>query len=183
MTYGRRPLGIAVALLLAPPATAAAEADLEAVLALTPDCRFGEPLASIFQQMTVIDPESFESRQGRPIRIPGRDEPLAPSFRRTVTPLKHGAEIEVVASLPLTGRWRGLRVAGLRLRYVEESDVSAREILFREPAKRVRRRLNRTGFALAATGEVRPVDSGEGIEMLIGVDRSEAGSTLQCATG
>ena len=183
MTYGRRHLGIAAALLVTPPAAAVAEADLDAVLALTPDCRIGEPLASIFRQMTVIDPETFESRQGRPIRIPGRDEPVAPTFGRTVTPLDHGAEIEVVASLPLTGRWHGLRVAGLRLSYIEESDVSAREILFREPAERVRRRLNRNGFGLPPIGEVSAVDPGEGIETLIGVDRTPSGSALQCATG
>lgn len=167
----------------APPRAEVSAPDLEAVLALSPDCVLGEPLASIFQQMTVIDPETFESRQGEAIRIAGLARPLQPTFRRTVTALDHGAEVEVVAELPLNGRWRGLRVAGFRLNYIEESDVSAREIRFDEPAGRVRQVLNRHGFALPATGQVRSVDPGDGVESLIGVDADGSGSSLQCATG
>jgi hypothetical protein len=43
--------------------------------------------------------------------------------------------------------------------------------------------LNRSGFVLPAIGQVSPVGPGEGIETLIGVDRTPVGSTLQCATG
>ena len=157
--------------------------DLDAVLTLTPDCQLGEPLASIFRQMTTIDPRTYESSAGRPIRVPGFADPIPPTFHRTVTGTDHGEEREVVADLPLAGLWNGLRVARLRSDYFEESDVSSQEVHFREAPERVREVLNRSGFQLPAVGHGRVLNPEAVVETSIGVDPISGGAVLACRTG
>ena len=166
-----------------PPAPTMPGPDLDAVLALTPDCQFGEPLASIFARMTIIDPRTGESRPGNPIEVPGFAEPLIPTFERAVIGTDHGEEKPVTAELAIPGIWRGLRIAALHLFYLEESDVSSREVLFLEPPERVLDLLNRRGFALGVLGQGRRVDDGQLIETWISVDHDPRGARLRCATG
>ncbi len=166
-----------------PPAVAPFGPDLDAVLALTPDCRFGEPLASIFGRMAVIDPRTGESRRGDPIAVPGFAEPIRPTFERAVIGTDHGEEKQVTAELAIPGSWQGLRVAGLRLFYLEESDVSSREVRFLEPPDRVLALLNRRGFALGTIGHGRRTDDGQLIETWISLNDDPGGALLRCATG
>ena len=47
------------------------------------DCARSPALASILERMVRSDPETFESRRGGPIRVPGYARPLIPTFERT----------------------------------------------------------------------------------------------------
>jgi hypothetical protein len=212
MKYGSRQIGVVAALALAacgdrsageesapapssearavakpaggtPPAPAPPGPDLDAVLALTPDCRFGEPLASIFGRMTIIDPRTGESRRGNPIEVPGFAEPIRPTFERAVIGTDHGEEKHVSAELAIPGSWQGMRVSELRLFYLEESHVSSREVRFLEPPERVLDLLNRRGFALGAIGHGRSTDDGQLIDTRISLDRDPGGALLRCSTG
>ena len=148
------------------------------------DCERGNVLDSILERMVRTDPETFESRRGGPIEVPGFDRPLVPTFERN-RETGGGADIrEVIAELDVAGVWHGLRVTGLRRSFYEESDASAIEVLFAEPPERVRDILSRQGFRLPAVGESREVDpEALGMSVIIGVGRTEGGASLTCATG
>lgn len=147
------------------------------------DCSQSPALASVLEQMVRIHPQTFESRRGGPISVPGYDRPLVPTFERT-REIDGNADIRAVtADLHLPGRWHGLEVTGLRRSFYEESDVSSFEVRFAEPPERVRDTLVRHGFRLSPVGEHRELDEVEGITMVIGVDRIDGGAALTCATG
>jgi len=168
----------------APPSTPE-PVDLGAVLGLQSlrDCSREPNLESIFEQMVRIDPQTFESRRGGPISVPGYDRPLVPTFERT-REIDGNADIRsVTADLDLPGRWHGLAVSGLRRSFYEESDASAFDIRFAEPPERVRETLVRHGFRLPPAGEFRQVGTEPGISTEIGIARIEGGAALTCATG
>jgi len=170
-----------------PPQPAAPQpVDLGAALGLDSlrNCARGNVLDSILERMVRTDPETFESRRGGPIEVPGFDRPLVPTFERR-RETGGGADIrEVIAKLDVAGVWHGLRVTGLRRSFYEESDASAIEVLFAEPPERVRETLSRQGFRLPAVGESREVNPEEmGMSVIIGVGRTEGGASLTCATG
>ena len=109
-------------------------------------------MASIIDQMVRSDRETFESRRGGPIRVPGFDRPLIPTFERT-REIDGNADIRaVIADLDLPGRWHGLAVTGLRRSFYEESDVAAFQVRFAEPPDRVRDTLVRQRLQPAAGG-------------------------------
>ncbi|HYN46678.1 MAG TPA: hypothetical protein VES64_08310 [Allosphingosinicella sp.] len=169
-----------------PPTPAPADrVDLGSALSLDrlADCAREPALASILEQMVRIDPQSFESRRGGPISVPGYAQPITPTFERR-REMAHNSDIrEVTADLDLPGRWHGLAVTGLRRSFYEESDVASFEVRFAEPPERVRDTLVRHGFRLSPVGEFRELDEGEGITMVIGIDRIDGGAALTCATG
>jgi hypothetical protein len=156
--------------------------DLGPVLAFSGECDIDEPLASIFTAMVKLDPQTWEASAGDPVPVPGFERPIAPTFERTVAPLPNGSERHVIAGLPLTGTWHGLRVVGLKLDFFEESDVSSRQILFEQPAEPVRDALRAAGFDLPPVGDFREME-GEGMLPSIGVDREGSGAALICTTG
>ena len=175
-----------------PPATAQAPrapaepepVDLGAALGLDSltDCAPEPVLASILEQMVRSDPETFESRRGGPIRVPGLCAAAVPTFERT-REIEGNADIRAVAAdLDFAGRWHGLAVAGLRRSFYEESDVSAFQVRFAEPPERVRQILNRHGFRLPPVGEMREIERGGHVD-LRRVERIEGGAALTCATG
>jgi hypothetical protein len=172
----------------APPARPIAPqpVDLGAALGLDSlrNCERGNVLDSILERMVRIDPETFESRRGSPIEVPGFSHPLVPTFERN-RETGGGADIrEVITELDLPGVWHGLRVTGLRRSFYEESDASAFEVLFAEAPGRVRDVLISQGFRLPAVGESREVNPEEmGMSVIIGVGRTEGGASLTCATG
>ena len=146
------------------------------------DCARSPALASVLDRMVRIDPETFESRRGGPIRVSGYERPIVPTFERT-REREGNADIRaVVADLDLPGRWHGLSVTGLRRSFYEESDVGAFQVRFTEPPERVRATLNRHGFRLPPIGEVRELQE-EGAAVTIGVEPAEGGAGLTCATG
>ena len=159
--------------------------DLGAVLSLQSltDCSQSPRLGAIFEQMVRIDPETFESRRGGPIEVPGYERPLVPTFERV---RETGDRLDiraVTAELDLPGRWHGLAVRGLRRSFYEESDSSSVSILFAEPADRVRDTLAHQGFRLPPVGEIREVGEDNEISVAIGVERLDEGSALTCVTG
>ena len=160
--------------------------DLGAALGLDSlrNCERGNVLDSTLERMVRTDPETFESRRGGPIDMPGFDRPLVPTFERN-RETGGGADIrEVIAELDLPGVWHGLRVTGLRHSFYEESDASAIEVLFAEPPERVREVLSRRGFRLPPVGDSREIDpEALGMSVIIGVGRTEGGASLTCATG
>ena len=159
--------------------------DLGSVLGLQSlaDCSRGPALASVLEQMVHIDPQTFESRRGGPIGVPGYERPLIPTFERT-REIGGGADIRAVtADLDLPGRWHGLAVTGLRRSFYEESDASAFDVRFAESPERVRETLVRHGFRLPPVSEFRDVDAEPGISTEIGVGRIDGGAALTCATG
>jgi len=146
------------------------------------ECARSPALASIIEQMVRVDPETFESRRGGPIRVPGHAQPLIPTFERT-REIDGRADIRAVAAdLDFAGRWHGLAVAGLTRSFYEESDASAFQVRFAEPPERVRETLIRHGFRLPPVGEMREFDD-EGLSTYIGIERIEGGAGLTCATG
>lgn len=158
--------------------------DLGEALALdrVADCARSPALASVLDQMVRVDPQTFESRRGGPINVPGHAQAIVPTFERT-REIEGNADIRaVVADLDLQGRWHGLAVAGLRRSFYEESDVGAFQVRFAEPPERVREVLNRNGFRLPAVGELREIDE-EGITTSLGIERTEGGAALTCTTG
>jgi len=159
--------------------------DLGSVLDLQrlTDCSRGPRLAAIFEQMVRVDPNTFESRRGGPIEVPGYDRPLVPTFERLRETGDNLDIRSVTADLDLPGRWHGLAVAGLRRSFYEESDASAIDIRFAEPPERVRETLIRHGFRLPPVGEGREVGDEPGISVTIGVAPIEGGAVLTCATG
>lgn len=168
----------------APPSReSAGPVDLGSILAFSSQCEIGEPLAAIFTAMVKIDQETWEASAGDPVSVPGFDRPIATTFKRTISPSgQRDGERHVVAGLPLSGIWHGLRVNGLRLDFYEESDVSSREIHFEEPPERVREALGAAGFDLSPVGAYREME-GEGMVPSIGVDRDGSGAALICTTG
>ena len=154
-------------------------ANLDDVLVLSGECETAEPLSSIVERLTVIDPLTFEGRPPPPVAIPGAAVPVAPQFERTVD----GNERQVTIDLPLPGRWRGLHVTRLRRTFSEESDVSAIEIHFRDPPDRVRGILNRSGFQLPPVGQWRTIDPESEVGTHVSVGALDGGATLVCATG
>jgi len=167
------------------PPTQAQPVDLGSVLGLgrLADCSQSPALASVLEQMVRIDPQTFESRRGGPISVPGYDRPLIPTFERT-REIGGGADIRAVtADLDLPGRWHGLKVTGLRRSFYEESDASAFDVRFAESPERVRETLVRHGFRLPPVGEFRELDAEPGISTEIGVGRIDGGAALTCATG
>jgi hypothetical protein len=168
----------------APAPGPAAPVDLGAALDLgrLADCSQSPALASVLEQMVRIDPETFESRRGGPIRVPGYAQALVPTFERT-REIEGNADIRaVVADLDLPGRWHGLAVTGLRRSFYEESDVGAFQVRFAQAPERVREALNRQGFRLPPVGALREIDE-EGITTSLGIERSEGGAALTCTTG
>jgi hypothetical protein len=159
--------------------------DLGAVLDLQSltDCSQSPRLASIFERMVRIDPETFASRRGGPIAVPGFARPLVPTFERVRETGENRDIRAVTADLDLPGRWHGLAVRGLRRSFYEESDSSAVSILFAEPADRVRDTLAHQGFRLPPVGEVREVGDENEISVALGVERLDEGSALTCVTG
>ena len=147
------------------------------------DCSQSPRLAAIFEQMVRIDPETFESRRGGPIAVPGYDRPIVPTFERVRETGENRDIRAVTADLDLPGRWHGLAVTGLRRSFYEESDSSAVGILFAEPADRVRDTLAHEGFRLPPVDEVREVGGDNEISLAIGVERLDEGSALTCVTG
>jgi hypothetical protein len=161
-----------------------APVDLGATLGLDrlADCSRSPALAAVLEQMVRIDPQTFESRRGGPINVPGYDRPIVPTFERT-REIEGNSDIRaVVADLDLSGRWHGLAVTGLRRSFYEESDVGAFQLRFAEPPERVREILNRHGFRLPPIGEVDELQE-EGAAVMIGVEATEGGAGLTCATG
>ncbi|WP_129793026.1 hypothetical protein [Sphingosinicella sp. CPCC 101087] len=157
--------------------------DLGPVLAFSPKCEIGEPLATIFSSMVKFDPKTWEASAGDPVALPGFDHPITPTFERAVTPLgQGGSQRHVVAGLPLSGSWHGLRVSGLVFDFYEVSDVAARKIRFEEEAERVRGALMAAGFDLPPVGDFREME-GEGMLPSIGVERDGSGAALTCTTG
>jgi hypothetical protein len=159
-------------------------ADLGALLALggLSDCSRSNALAAVLEQMVRIDPDTFESRRGGPINVPGHDQPLIPTFERT-REIEGNADIRaVVADLDLSGRWHGLSLIGLRRSFYEESDVGAFQLRFAESPERVRDVLNGHGFRLPPVGQVRAIDQ-EGITTSLGIERDGDGAALTCTTG
>lgn len=170
----------------APPSTRSESqvVDLGAALTLDrlTDCARSPALASVLDQMVRVDPRTFESRRGGPIAVPGYDRPIVPTFERT-REVEGNADIRaVVADLDLAGRWHGLAVTGFRRSFYEESDVGAFQVRFAERPARVRETLNRHGFRLPPVGEVRELQD-EGAAVTIGVEPSDGGAGLTCATG
>ncbi len=145
-------------------------------------CAPSPVLASILEQMVRSDPETFESRRGGPIRVPGHAQPLIPTFERTREVGGNRDIRAVAADLDFAGRWHGLAVVGLTRSFYEESDASAFQVRFAEPPVRVRETLIRQGFRLPAVGEMREFDD-EGLSTYIGIERIEGGAGLTCATG
>jgi hypothetical protein len=157
--------------------------DLKSVLAFSPGCEIGEPLATIFSSMVKFDPKTWEASVGDPVALPGFDHPITPTFERAVTPLgQGGSQRHVVAGLPLSGSWHGLRVSGLVFDFYEVSDVAARKIRFEEEAERVRGALMAAGFDLPPVGDFREME-GEGMLPSIGVERDGSGAALTCTAG
>lgn len=160
------------------------EVDLGAALDLgrLADCSRSPALASVFDRLVRIHPETFESQRGGPISVPGYERPIVPTFERT-REIEGNADIRaVVADLDLPGRWHGLAVTGLRRSFYEESDVGAFQLRFAEAPERVRDILNRQGFRLPPVGEVREVEE-EGMTVSLGIERTEGGAALTCTTG
>lgn len=160
--------------------------DLGATLELgrLADCSQSPALASVLEQMVRIDPETFESRRGGPIRVAGYAQPVTPTFERRREIAQGSDTREVTAGLDLPGRWHGLAVIGLRRSFYEESDASAFDVRFAEAPERVRETLVRHGFRLPPVGEMRAVEEEEaGITTEIGVSAFEGGAALTCATG
>ena len=174
-------IGAVVMLLAAQPAPV----DLGDVLRfrVPAECEMGETLESIVESMARTNPETFEGEPPPPISVPGFAEPIAPRFERKRT-VEGNADIrEVRVDLPLPGVWHGLRVLRLRRFYTEESDHSAVEIDFAEPADRVRSSLNAAGFQLRPVGEWRSADPQAEVGRHIAVVHAEDGSTLSCSIG
>jgi hypothetical protein len=168
----------------APAPSAPEPADLGALLGLgsLADCSRSNALASVLEQMVRIDPTTFESMRGGPIRVPGHERPLVPTFERT-REIDGNADIRaVVADLELSGRWHGLAVTGLRRSFYEESDVGAFQLRFAEPPERVRDVLIGHGFRLASVGEVREIEE-EGMTTSLVIERDGDGAALSCTTG
>ncbi|HST37300.1 MAG TPA: hypothetical protein VLK25_11805 [Allosphingosinicella sp.] len=158
--------------------------DLGIALALDrlADCARSPALASVLDQMVRVDPQTFESRRGGPIRVPGYAQALVPTFERT-REIEGNADIRaVVADLELAGRWHGLGVTGLRRSFYEESDVGAFQVRFAETPERVREVLDRQGFRLPPVGALREIDE-EGMTTSLGIERSDGGAALTCTTG
>jgi hypothetical protein len=168
----------------APAPRAPEPADLGALLGLEglSDCSRSNALAAVLEQMVRIDPTTFESMRGGPIRVQGHERPLTPTFERT-REIEGNADIRsVVADLDLSGRWHGLALTGLRRSFYEESDVGAFQLRFAEPPDRVRDVLTGHGFRLAPVGQVREIDA-EGITTSLGIERDGDGAALTCTTG
>lgn len=168
----------------APAPRAPEPVDLGALLGLQSlaDCSRSDALASILAQMVRVDPTTFESRRGGPIRVPGHERPLVPTFERT-REIDGNADIRaVVADLDLSGRWHGLELTGLRRSFYEESDVGGFQLRFAESPERVRDVLIGHGFRLASVGEVREIYE-EGLTTSLEIERDGDGAALTCTTG
>jgi len=143
-------------------------------------CDMSESLQAMVGAMVHFDPASGEVRSPPPVAVPGLAQPLVPRFERNPV---HGAAdtVQVTVTLPLRGRWHGLRVTGLIRTFLDEADEDLLEIEFADPAARVRAVLNRAGFRLPAVGRWRTIDAGEGLYMAL--HRHGSGATLICSLG
>lgn len=144
-------------------------------------CDMGGSLQAVVNAMVNFDYAANETRAPPPVAVPGLAVPLVAHFERT-HPVKETPDlVQVSVSLPLRGRWHGLRVTGLVRNFVEEADDDVLEIEFADPPARVRAVLNRAGFQLPAIGRWRTIDAGEGLYMTI--YRHGSGATLICSLG
>jgi hypothetical protein len=149
------------------------EVDLSDAIAFegAAECRLAPKTLRIFGSM--IDEASGAPRQGTPVEIAGLGT-IQPTF---LGPDEGGM---VHAQLPLKGNWHGLTIKGLGRGFVPNSGVSYTRILFKEPPKTARERLNRVGFNLPPGGEAR--EFGDGMAEYISVADDGRGSALECTT-
>lgn len=145
-------------------------------------CEMASATEKLFAKLIIFDPPDYVGRRGPPVRVAGLEDPVVPSFSRKVGASEGGYPRDNEATLAISGTWHGLQVSKIRVRAMEHSSFWERQIRFREPASRVREKLNTLGFNIPAVGDFREY-TGEGVVSAgIGVEEIPGGSALYCGS-
>jgi hypothetical protein len=104
-------------------------------------CRFEEPFGALFFSLAPWDEDRLHNVPAGPIKLPGIATPIVPR-------LAPAQENELRASAALRGRWHGLHLREVGLRFVPESDVYSRFLAFEESPFQVAAVLRRLGMPL-----------------------------------
>ena len=150
------------------------------------NCRKSNSLYNLFWRMVRIDRKTGISSPGKPITVPGFAQPIIPTFDRNHE-VSDGKDVaDVIAKLPLLGRWHGLQVQRLFLYYGESSSLIHYQIDFKEKPKVVKLALDAAGFKLNQIGKIKVISAkaaNSSIDVGMYVDKSlEGGSSLVCST-
>lgn len=138
---------------------------LDSILKFSKNCELGPLLEKIHGGML----------DSNPIDIPGFGS-VQPTVRRW---RNDEGGINYTSSLPLRGRWHGLKVSRLFEEGLEQTDGVSFQIRFLEDPAHVRTVLNNLGFDLPSVGKFREIPSEDG-NSVIGVRAVTGGASLAC---
>jgi hypothetical protein len=143
-------------------------------------CGFGDEVRAILRNAIPTELPVGETRTASAIDVPGFPEPIAPRVRKLAGTTAAAPQATIV-DLLTPGSWHGLRVIRLRAVSWSGGQIGAVHVRFAERAARVREVLNRAGFNVPPTGQLRSLD-GEGRSVEMGIEAVPgAGTALICA--
>ncbi|MHA6334057.1 COG3904 family protein [Qipengyuania sp. CAU 1752] len=146
-------------------------------------CEMSPDTHNLFRSLVKIDEDDWSASQGRPVKIKGLEKPLIPTFSRN-RESSDGYDVrEVLATLPLKGKWLGLSVNEIQYWFFEESSRVEYRIFVSEKPTVALEKLNRVGFSLSKVAELKHIDPDDfprfGMALL---PDDKGGAVLVCGT-
>lgn len=111
-------------------------------------CEMSERMLSVFKGLVRMDQTTWQASQGAPIRLPGADRSITPTFSRNRESGAGYDAREVLATLPVSATWMGLRVNEIQYSFFEQSSNYQYRVIFSETPTNVLKVLNKYGFRL-----------------------------------
>jgi hypothetical protein len=115
-------------------------------------CRMSQPMRAIFDGLVRVDKSTYDVSQGAGIQLPGSAVAVVPTFSRNRESGQGYDAAEVLATLPVSATWMGLRVSEIQYAFFEQSSNYEYRILFEHSASQALETLNAHGFRLQGVG-------------------------------
>lgn len=116
------------------------------------ECKMSKKSLAIFEGLVSVDKNTWEVTQGAGIQLPGSAVAVVPTFSRNRVSGEGYDAAEVLATLPVSASWMGLRVNEIQYAFYEQSSNYEYRIVFDNSASHVLEKLNTHGFRLRGVG-------------------------------
>ena len=144
-------------------------------------CKMSTAMQAIFQGLVSID-KNYVVTQGPGVQLPGAIAPVTPTFSRNRESGDGYDAAEVIATLPVSANWMGLRVREIQYVFYEASSNYEYRIQFEEGAAQVLTRLNAHGFRLLGVGEPNVFEVKDGVDYGVVLKAKGPRSELSCGS-
>jgi|GEM_PF-3410552 len=168
-----------------PPASQAGElASLDDVFSMINPykCEMSDKMLSIFRGLVRIDNDTYRASQGAAVMLPGAERQITPTFSRNRESSDGFDAREVLATLPVSATWLGLKVREIQYSFFEQSSNYEYSVVFDEEPAMAILALNKHGFRLKGIDVINEFSPDRGASYGVFVTKEDRGSKLICGS-